>query len=176
MLLRRKKMFCLGLSGLILFASLFFCEQAYSVGLSVDPGEMILRGVPLGKKISVAEFAGERNQLLIENKSAKDFTYDIDILSAIGANAPLKQGYKDIPDTSWITPEVKEIHIPAKSTKTVDVYLNIPKSEQYENKNYQAIIEVKSRKDNPGDLFVLAVQLRMCVSTAKTSEVKEWGN
>ncbi|MFH1799031.1 MAG: hypothetical protein ABH844_06850 [Candidatus Omnitrophota bacterium] len=160
-----KKAFHLGLPALVLFSCLFFSPRVYSMGLSVDPGEIILRGVPLGKKISAAEFAGEKTKLLIENKSSEDFTYEIDILSTTAANAPLKQGYKDIPDTSWIIPEVKEVYIPAKSTKTVDVYLSIPENEQYENQNFQAIINVKSKKNNPEELFVLAVQLRICIST-----------
>ncbi|MFH1310429.1 MAG: hypothetical protein ABIH85_07115 [Candidatus Omnitrophota bacterium] len=171
MFLRRKKIFCLGLSGLILCAGLFFSSiPADALGLSVDPGEIILREVPLGEKISVVEFAGEKAKLLIENKSEKDCTYDIEVLSVTGVNAHLKRGYKDIPGTSWIKPEKKEVHILAGNTKTVDVYLEIPKDKQYENKNYQAILEVKSRKDNPGDLFVLAVQVRMCISTQKIED------
>lgn len=165
MLLKRKKVFYLGLPVLVLFTCLFFPAEAYSIGLSVDPGEIVLRGVPLGKKISVAEFAGEKTKLLIENKSSEDFTYEIEILSTTGANALLKEGYKDIPDTSWIIPEQKEIHILAGAAGTVDIYLDIPKNEQYENQNFQAVINVKSKKNNPEDLFVLAVQLRMCIST-----------
>ncbi len=162
---KRKKVFYLGLPFLVLFSCLFFSTQVYSMGLSVDPGEIILRGVPLGKKISVAEFAGEKTKLLIENKSSEDFTYEIDILSTAVTNAPLEQGYKDIPDTSWIIPEQKEVHVLAGATVAVDIYIDIPKNEQYENQNFQAIINVKSKKNNPEELFVLAVQLRMCIST-----------
>lgn len=150
---------------LFVFAYLSFPVPAYSMGLSVDPNEIILNNVPIGKKISVSKFAGKEAQLVIENKSAQDFTYEINILDTTQTKTFLKQGYIDIPDTKWITPEANQVHILANKTKTVNLYLKIPDNKQHKNQNYQAIVEVKSKKNDPKGLFVLAVQIRMCIST-----------
>lgn len=164
MLLKLNKIACLIII-LSVFAYLFFPVSAHSMGLSVDPSEIILNNVPVGKRISVSEFAGEKMRLVIKNKSLQDFFYQINILDAAQTKTSIKHGYKDIPDTSWITPESGQIHILAGDIKTVDLYLKIPKDKQYENQNYQAIVEIKSKKNNPEDLFVLAVQARMYIGT-----------
>jgi len=146
---------------------LLFPIASWAIGLEVDPSEINLRGVPLGKKVSVSELGGERMRLKIENKSDSAYTYTINILPSLGRTTPLKEGYIDIPDTSWLWPESKEVRIAGKSTKTVELYLRIPKGRKYYNKKYQAIIEVKSKKNRPEEMFVLAVQLRLCLSTIK---------
>jgi len=161
------------LCALLLFATacLAFPATGWAIGLEVDPVEINLSNVPLGKRIAISEIGGEKMKLRIENKSDSAYTYTIDILKSSEKAAPLKRGYRDIPDTSWISPEKGEVKIPAKTTKAVELYLRIPESKRYQNKDYQAIVEVKSRKNNPQDLFVLAVQIRICLSTAKM-EVK----
>ncbi|MCK5229563.1 MAG: hypothetical protein KAR13_04815 [Desulfobulbaceae bacterium] len=168
MFLKLNKTVCL--ITLSVFIYLSFPALAYSMGLSVDPSEIILNNVPVGKRISVSEFAGEKMRLVIENKSSEDFFYEINILDTTQTKIPLNQGYKDIPDTSWIIPQVNQIHILAGNTKTVGLYLKIPKDKQYENQNYQAIVEVKSKKNNLEDLFVLAVQVRMYIGTGMEVE------
>jgi len=151
---------------LALFCLLCFTRFSWAaIGLAVDPGEVILKDVPLGKVVKVSEIAGEGMKLKITNKSDSAFTYTIDILPTAKTTAKLTKGYADIPKVSWITPETREVRVPAHSEKEVELYLKIPKSKKYYNKNYQAIIEVKSKKNRPEELFVLACQLRVCLST-----------
>lgn len=146
---------------------LLFPIVTWAIGLEVDPVEIKLRNCPLGKKIAVSELGGKKMELRIENKSDSAYTYTIDILTSPGRATPLKEGYVDIPDTSWLWPESKEVRIAGKSTKSVELYLKIPRSKRYYDKKYQAIIEVKSKKNRPEEMFVLAVQLRLCLSTIK---------
>ena len=64
------------------------------------------------------------------------------------------------------------MRIEGNSARVVELYLNIPKREENYNKGYQAIIEVKS-KQRPGEIFVLACQLKMCFSTQAEEKEKQ---
>ena len=94
----------------------------------------------------------------------------IDIFPTLKTVTNLKQGYIDIPDTSWTWPEKKEVLVPGNSVEEVELYLNIPDKEEYYNQKYQAVIEVKNKKNRPEEIFVLAYQLRICFSTYASDE------
>jgi len=152
---------------LFIFIGLVFSITSFGqgMGLGVDPGEINLRDVPLGEKVAVSALGGEKMRLRIENKSDSVYTYTIAILPTSETSAALREGYIDIPDTSWIIPENKEVKIAGKGIKEVGLYLEIPKFNKYYNKKYQAIIEVKSKKNRPQEIFVLACQLKICFAT-----------
>ena len=157
---------------LLIALNCFLLPQAsWAIGLGVDPGEVNIKDVPLGEVVKVSELGGEAMLLRIENKSASAFTYTIEILPT-SKPGHLKAGYTNIPDTSWIWPGDKELRIEGNTTKAVELYLKIPESEEYYDKKYQAIIEVKSKKERPEELFVLACQTRMCFSTELSAEQK----
>jgi hypothetical protein len=143
----------------------FLSDKAWAIGLGVDPGEITIVNVPLGKKVAVSVLGGERVKLKIENKGNSAYTYTINILYSSETQTSLRVGYVDIPDTSWIWPEKKEVTISGKSKEVVELYLKIPKKKEYYNKRYQAIVEVTSKKNRPEELFVLACQVQMCFST-----------
>lgn len=149
----------------ILFFTLALPCASFGMGLEVDPGEINIQNVALGQKVAVSALGGERMKLRIKNKGASACTYTIDILRIAQTTAALNTGYTDIPDTSWIFPESKEVEVLGNSTKDVELYLEIPKKKGYYNKKYQAVIEVKSKKNSPEEIFVLACQLKMCFST-----------
>ncbi|MEA3560515.1 MAG: hypothetical protein U9R31_01940 [Candidatus Omnitrophota bacterium] len=151
----------------------FFPTAGYGLGLEVDPVEIVVKDCPVGEKIAVSDLGGDEMKLRIENTGAAACTYTINTLFSSEAGSRLRQSYEDIPDTSWIMPQHKKVQIPAKATKAVELYLEIPEKEQYYNKKYQAVIEVKSKKDRPEDIFVLAVQIKMLFSTIKTEAQNE---
>ena len=159
----------------VLLVSLTWLDLAYGFGLEVEPPEIVVEDVPLGEKVAVSDLGGEEMKLRIENKSETAYTYTINTLFSSEAGDRLKEGYIDIPDRAWLIPENKEVLIPAKNSKEVELYLEIPEFEEYYDKKYQAIIEVKSKKNRPEDVFILAVQIRMRFSTIKTPPLKELG-
>ena len=161
----------LGLLFLLSLAiSLLLPSSAWSTGLEVDPGEFNIIDVSLGREVAVSELGTDKMKLSIRNKSGSDYTYTIDIFPTLKTVTNLKQGYTDIPDTSWIWPEKKEVLVPGNSVEEVELYLNIPDKEEYYNQKYQAVIEVKNKKNRPEEIFVLACQLRMCFSTCTSDE------
>jgi hypothetical protein len=153
------------LSLIILIMALIAPNISFGAGLEVGPDEIYLINVPLGKKVAVSKLGGNQMKLNIKNKGAAACTFEINILPSTQTTALLSPGFTDIPDTSWIFPESKEIKIAGNSSKVVDLYIKIPKNKEFLNKNYQAVIEVKSKKNRPEELFVLACQLKMIFST-----------
>lgn len=147
--------------------NLTWLDLAFGFGLEVEPVEINIENVPLGKKIALSDLGGDKMKLRIQNKGAADYIYAINVLFSTEAQDSHREGYIDIPDKSWLIPENKELCIPANSSKVVELYLKIPKRKAYYDKKYQAVIEVKSKKNRPEDIFVLAVQLRMCFSTRR---------
>ncbi len=135
-----------------------------AAGLAVNPGEIVLENVPLGKKVAVSALAGKDLKLNITNKNASSYIYTITILYTDETTTSLKEGYTDIPDASWIFPENKEVEIEGNGTKAVELYLKIPKNKKYAGKKYQAIIEVKN-KPKEGDFFNFAAQPTILFST-----------
>jgi len=144
---------------------LFSSVPSFGLGMEVDPVEIVLENCPLGEKVLVSNLGGSEMTLRIQNKAPVDYTYTIGVLSSSDGNSPLKHGYMDIPEVSWIIPESKEVRVPANSTGETELYINVPDREEYGGKKYQAVIEVKSKKNNAKDIFVLAVQIGMRVST-----------
>jgi len=165
MVLKNKKTMKLAVYTLIIIITLIIPVICWAAGLAVDPGEIILENVPLGKKVAVSALGGPQAKLKITNKSGSSYTYTIDILPTLETTTPLREGYADIPDTAWIFPEKKEVIIEGNSTKAVELYLKIPKNKKYSGKKYQAIIEVKN-KPKEGDFFNFAVQPAIFFSTA----------
>jgi len=154
---------------LFIISFLFFPVASYSLGLEVNPGKIHLTGVPLGSQVDISGFTKEPASLQITNKGDMPSDYVISVLRTSETTAPLPAGYTDIPDTSWIIPQAREARVEAKQTKDVALYINIPDKRAYAGKKYQAIIEVKSKKNKPQNLFVLACQLQLTFKT-KTQE------
>lgn len=150
---------------LALAISLFFVASSWAIGLSVDFPEVCLENVPLGKQVVASKLGTGAMKLKIENKGEVTTTYEINIFSSLETKAPLREGFTDIADTTWIWPEKKEVRVKGKSTKMVELYIKIPQKKEYSHQKYQGVIEVKSKKNRPGDLFVLACQVRIWFST-----------
>ncbi|MCF7870907.1 MAG: DUF916 domain-containing protein [Candidatus Omnitrophica bacterium] len=146
---------------------------AAEMGLEVGPDNLKVTGVPLGRKTAISELSSRRLKLEIKNKSSAAYNYEIKIVPSEDTTAPLPAGYSDIPDTGWITAEKKEVKIEAGRAKEVELYIDIPKKEEYAGKKYQAVIEVKSKKNDRRDLFVLAAQVRIRFETGAKAQKPE---
>ncbi|MBL7072707.1 MAG: hypothetical protein ISS33_02870 [Candidatus Omnitrophica bacterium] len=154
-----------GLCALFTVIYLLSSVPSFGLGMEVDPVDVIVTNCPLGEKVTASDLGGDEMILRIQNKDPGSHTYTVNVLSAVTGNGRLKPGFQDIPDTSWVTPETKEISIQGNSTGKMELYINVPNMEKYGDKKYQGVIEVKSKKDAPGDMFVLAVQIGLRIST-----------
>jgi len=162
-----------GLCAVFAVMYLFFSVPGFGSGMEVDPVDVIVINCPLGEKVTASDLGGDEMVLRIQNKDSGSHTYTVNVLSALTGNGRLKPGFQNIPDTSWVTPENKEITIPGNSTGKMELYINVPNMEKYGEKKYQGVIEVKSKKDNPEDMFVLAVQIGLRISTLPAEPIIE---
>jgi len=164
--MRKVYNFILGLgivAGLII--SPMFVFNVHALGVEVDPVEINLKSAPLGETIAISVLSEEKMKLTIQNKGAIAYTYTIDVLPASKTTGVFKKGYINIPDTSWIWPQKREVLIQGDSVKEVELFLKVPDEKGYKDKNFQAVIEIKSKKNSPKEVFMVAVQLRMFFST-----------
>ena len=153
--------------------SLLFVSFAWAISLEVDPSEIVIKGVTLGKVVAVSEVWGEKMRLRITNTEKSARTYTTEVLPVSKTGTLPKAGYIDIPDTSWIWIEQDQVLIPGNSEKELELFLKIPGKEEYRDKDFQAIIEVKTKKNRPDEVFVLAAQVRMSFSTGAAEEEKQ---
>ncbi len=140
--------------------------NAYALGMEVDPTEINLKDVPAGETIAVSELSREKMKLVIQNKSPIAYAYEINIIPVSETGAVIKSGYNDIPDCSWLKPEEKEVLIPANGTKEVELFLTVPDNDAYKGKNFQAIVDIKNKKNSPEEVFVVAVQIKVNIEVS----------
>jgi len=162
---KRRKAGAVALSLLFLFLTSGAARSAPPAktgGMRVEPGELVIKGVPLGEKTSASRLGAEK--LKVTNKDGKAHRFTVKVLTTAASRSRLKYGYEDIPDASWLKPGEAESVIGPLQSKEFDLFVEVPKKKDYAGKSFQAIVEVKREKDEPKDLFVLAAQPRVCLT------------
>lgn len=168
--------------GLILFLflnnNLFAQQEAIqeekprpSLGLSVQPGGMLIQYVKLGETFDLYEKSGI--PLIIENKDTKPHTYKLTTSkpSQVGNRKWLK-GYLEIPDPGWFWFEEDEVTVEPQSKKAVKMFLKFPNEEKYYNQHWTVSLGVAG-KPEPGQMLTLAVYPRYQIETESKTGLKE---
>lgn len=171
---RNESFFCL--RHVVMTTTAFFIFNissfCFALGLAVNPGNVSVKDVPLGEKVAMSQYSSEHKKIQIVNKSDSAYTFTIAILPVSKTTSPLTLGYQDIPDVSWITPEEKEVRVDAFATREIELFVAVPKKKEYGNKKYMAILEVKSKKNNESEMFIVAAQAQVWIDTKARSGVE----
>jgi len=140
------------------------------LGLSVQPGGLLIQYIKLGETYDLHEKTGI--SLIIENKDAKAHTYRVIAgkPSKLGSKKWL-QGYSEIPDASWFWFEKNEVTVEAQSKEEVEMYLKIPQEDQYFNQHWTITIGVAG-KPGAGEVLSLAVYPRYQIETVSEADIK----
>ena len=135
-----------------------------SVGLSVEPGGMLIQGVEPGQVYDLEDKTGI--VLTIHNRDRSDHTYLLSSHrpSEVG-NRRLPPGYENIADPAWFWFETPEVRVPANSSGQVRMYLEIPYDDRYRNQHWSVSVGVAG-KPEPGETLTLAVYPRFEIETA----------
>lgn len=169
------------LLGLIIFLflnNLFAQEEAIqeekprpSLGLSVQPGGLLIQYVKLGQTYDLYEKSGIA--LIIENKDDKPHTYKLETSkpSQVGNEKWLK-GYLEIPDPSWFWFEKDEVTVEAQSKREVKMFLKIPEEKKYYNQHWTVSLEITG-KPEIGQMLTLAIYPRYQIETESKAGLKE---
>ncbi len=135
-----------------------------AIGLSVEPGGMLIQGVEPGQVYDLEDKTGIL--LTIHNRDRSDHTYLLSshLPSEIG-NRRLPPGYEDIVDPAWFWFEQSEVRVPANSSGQVRMYLEIPDDDRYGNQHWSVSVGIRG-KPEPGQTLTLAVYPRYEIETA----------
>ncbi|HWR64042.1 MAG TPA: hypothetical protein VN365_06555 [Candidatus Thermoplasmatota archaeon] len=131
-------------------------------GLQIWPGKLTI-SMPEG-------YPTERISYLIE--VTNPYTYSMNA-SARVENPDIQQlstNYSYIPDLSWITVEPETLYLPANTSSTFKVFLDVPKSERssYYNTSWESWVVISSDKpagDTGGLIFQVELAVKLFIHT-----------
>lgn len=109
-----------------------------------SPLELTIENVPVGSRFQVESFIGistsgdeySGTKFLIVNAENTSITVTIEVM----APTTPREGYKPIPDLSWVIVEPNSVTVPAKSSTEVTIYIDIPSSAEYMGKKWEVWI------------------------------------
>jgi len=122
------------------------------VGMSVAPAEFLVSDFELGKKQEVTT-------ILITNTGDASQKYTIQPSDPLSC----RDGRTPLPDKSWVTFDRTEVTVVAGQTEKVKVFLKIPSTEQYLDKDWEVWINVQSSNGFIGT----EIWVRMLISTSE---------
>lgn len=140
------------------------------VGLSVEPGGLLIQRVPIGQLYDMEYWIKMRFKIYNDSDKARRYMLKVD--KAIKVGVKVLKGYSDIPNPSWFWFEKNEVLVQANSTEEVKMFLRIPNEEKYCNQKWAVGIDVEGRPEAE-ERLVLAVSPVFYIETEGRTEVKE---
>jgi hypothetical protein len=117
--------------------------ESLASGLKIEPGGLLVQEVPVGEARSLVESSGMK--FVVYNHD------DIPRLYRVSAHRPSDtgngkwpRGYSEIPDASWIVPTPDVLEIPADSSASFDVLIQLPDDARLYNQKWAVTLEVES--------------------------------
>jgi hypothetical protein len=156
---------------LLVFLLQLLTTQAQA-SLQIWPGKLTI-SMPEG-------YPTERISYLIE--VTNPYTYSVNA-SARVENPDMQQlttNYSNIPDLSWITVEPETLYLPANTSSTFKVFLDVPKSERsnYYNTSWETWVVISSDKpagDTGGLVFQVELAVKLFIHTPSQQNVPTAG-
>jgi hypothetical protein len=109
-----------------------------SVDFSLEPGEIFLGNVELGKIYDVEKNTGL--VLKIVNHGKREQTFRLQSLTVGNSVTILTKEYEDAPDASYLKFSQDKFVLSPQATKTIKMYLEFPPDKQYSSKKYMFVI------------------------------------
>jgi hypothetical protein len=145
---------------ILLSANLFSVTNLYAKELKVAPPSYHWKGVETGKKTVMPV------SILIENGSEQARSYHLRAMVPAELQLEVEKGFEPIPNTEWVSFEEVMIQVPAGGTKSVKMYVAIPKEAKFK-KPWMFYVEVKEEVSRYGylrgkpEMFALACYLKI---------------
>lgn len=160
-----KKTIVLILISLILFTSFSLTAQG---GIKIWPGKLT---------VELNKWLDEEKEIRHPVHITNPYSYGVNVTSKIH-NPALKvitDRYSPIPDISWLTTTPDKLYIPPKTSKDIEVLINIPKDQQelYYNEKWETWVVITS--DIPigsggGMNFELELAVKLYIITPKSEQ------
>ncbi|OGV62673.1 MAG: hypothetical protein A2283_04405 [Lentisphaerae bacterium RIFOXYA12_FULL_48_11] len=140
------------------------------IGLSVEPGWLLIRNVPVGQLYDMEHQT--KTLFKIHNGSDKPRRYRLKADRPDKVGVKVLRGYASIPDPAWFWFEKNEVLVQANGTEEINMFVRIPDEEKYCNQKWALGIDVEG-KPEAGEGLVLAVSPVFYIETESRAELKE---
>ena len=143
-------------------------EAPTGVGLSVEPGGLLIQHVKPGETYDLAQKSGI--SLKVSNRDTKARTYRLSTHrpSEVGSGAWLA-GYAEIPDPSWFWFEQPEVTVAPGGDGHAKMFLRIPPGAQYDNQQWVVSVGVEGTPQ-AGETMALAAFPRYQIETEASAD------
>lgn len=141
------------------------------VGLSVEPGGLLIQHVEPGKTYDLAQQAGISLKISNQDTRQRTFALSAHQPSTVG-NQKWLEGYEEIPDVGLFWFGQHEVTVEPQSDAQVKMYLTIPEGPRYYNQHWVVSIGVQG-KAKPGELLALGAFPRYQIETESNAEIDE---
>jgi hypothetical protein len=133
------------------------------MGLSVEPGGILIQRVKPGEPYGLAEKGGVA--LKISNRDVKPRTFRLSTHrpSQVG-NGKWLAGYTEIPDPAWFWFDRQEVTVEPESDGFAQMFVKIPDDARYRNQHWSVSIGVNGVAQ-PGEMLALAAYPRYQIET-----------
>lgn len=152
------------------FLSAGSAEEKKGIGLSVEPGGLLIQKVPVGQLYDMDYWIKMRFKIQNDSDKPRRYSLKVDKPSKIGVK--MLKGYSAIPEPSWFWFEKNEVLVPANSIEEIKMFLRIPNEEKYCNQKWAVGIDVEGKPEKE-ERLVLAVSPIFYIETEDRQEVKE---
>jgi len=140
------------------------------IGLSVEPGWLLIRNVPVGQLYDLDYRT--KTRFKVHNGSDKPRRYSLKADKPDKVGVKVLKGYAGIPDPAWFWFEKNEVLAPANGAEEIKMFVRIPDEEKYCNQKWAVGIDVEG-KPEAGEGLVLAVSPVFYIETEARAEVQE---
>lgn len=140
------------------------------IGLSVQPGWLLMRDVPVGQLYDLERRTKIRFEIRNGSDRSRRYSLKADKPDKIGVK--VLKGYSGIPDPAWFWFEKKEVLVPANGAEEIKMFVRIPDAEKYCNQKWAVGIDVEGKPET-GEGLVLAVSPVFYIETEARADLKE---
>jgi hypothetical protein len=161
-----RKVGCIALLATILL--LLGSDAGVAMGLSVEPGGLLLQRIKPGERYDLEAMGGLR--LKISNQSPKQRVYQISVATPVQLGITgWTAGYSPIPDPGWFAVEPAEIEVPPEGENHARMFINIPADPRYYNQHWVVAVAVQE-KPGAGEVLALALKPVYYLETESRAE------
>jgi len=165
-----RKVSCIAFLGTTLL--LLGSGAGFAMGLSVEPGGLLIQQIKPGERYDLEARGGLR--LKISNQSPKQRVYQISVaqpeqLGITGWTA----GYSPIPEPGWLAVEPTEIEVPAEGEIYARMFINIPADARYYNQHWVVALAVQE-KPRADEIVALQLKPVYYLETESRAETSPW--
>jgi len=138
---------------------------AWGGGLTVEPGGLLIQQVSPGETYDLLSSTGI--SIKIYNRLDRPAAYRISAHKPSEAgNGRWKQGYREIPDSAWLSFDKNEVLVEKNGMSEVKLFLKVPDNAAYYNQHWAVTVAIEGIA-TPEDSFAMAVYLPFEIETDK---------